>query len=239
MCCCPFGASATRVQLGYGSRSFRIDLNITTLCGCQSSCVDARCSPNAPWRWCELPSYRRDWRRVHHRRRSRHTQQIRNWAAGVRDRWPERGRVSARGGLRMTAFHPTCYQLVDKELSRLLEIVLAGEVVGDRAIAERIVRFLGAVISLHERHIVTGGAEGAWRGVDGVGRGADRTRARCIRRSCSVSPSHSNSCCPQSWTHRRSTRRKIADRRVAEIRRVVMNREDEAVGHRSAESPVS
>ena len=54
----------------------------------------------------------------------------------------------------MTAFHPTCYRLLDEELSSLLEIVLAGEVIADRAIAERLVRFLGAVISLHERHVV-------------------------------------------------------------------------------------
>lgn len=54
----------------------------------------------------------------------------------------------------MTAFHPTCYRLLDEELSSLLEIVLAGEVIGDRAIAERLVRFLGAAISLHERHEV-------------------------------------------------------------------------------------
>lgn len=54
----------------------------------------------------------------------------------------------------MTAFHPTRYRLLNKELSSLLEIVLAGEVISDRAVAERLVRFLGAVISLHERHVV-------------------------------------------------------------------------------------
>ena len=54
----------------------------------------------------------------------------------------------------MTAFHPTRYRLVDEELSSLLEILLAGEVITDRAIAERLVRFLGAAISLHERHKV-------------------------------------------------------------------------------------
>lgn len=54
----------------------------------------------------------------------------------------------------MTAFHSTRYRLLSKELSSLLEIVLAGEVIEDRAIAERLVRFLGASISLHERHEV-------------------------------------------------------------------------------------
>lgn len=54
----------------------------------------------------------------------------------------------------MTAFHPTRYRMIDDELSDLLEIVLAGELIGDRAIAERIIRFLGAMISLHERHEV-------------------------------------------------------------------------------------
>lgn len=54
----------------------------------------------------------------------------------------------------MTAFHPTRYRLLDEELSSLLEIVMAGEVIGDRVTAERLVRFLGAVISLHERHMV-------------------------------------------------------------------------------------
>jgi hypothetical protein len=61
--------------------------------------------------------------------------------------------VFAKEGLRMTPFHPTCYQLLDEELSSLLEVVLAGEAIGDWAIAERLVRFLGAAISLHERHI--------------------------------------------------------------------------------------
>jgi hypothetical protein len=54
----------------------------------------------------------------------------------------------------MTAFHPTCHRLLDKELSGLLETMLAGEVVQDRAIVERLVRFLGAAVSLHERHDV-------------------------------------------------------------------------------------
>lgn len=54
----------------------------------------------------------------------------------------------------MTDFHPTRYRLLDEELSSLLEIVLAGEVIGDRAVAERLVRFLGAAISLNERHTV-------------------------------------------------------------------------------------
>lgn len=52
----------------------------------------------------------------------------------------------------MTAFHPTRYRLLDEELSSLLDVVLAGEVIGDRAIAERLVRFLGAATALHRRH---------------------------------------------------------------------------------------
>lgn len=47
----------------------------------------------------------------------------------------------------MTALHPTCCRLLDEELSILLEIVLVGEVIGDRAVTERLVRFLGAAIS--------------------------------------------------------------------------------------------
>lgn len=54
----------------------------------------------------------------------------------------------------MNAFHPTCHRLLDEELSSLLEMVLGGEAIGDRAIAERLVRFLGATISLHEQHVV-------------------------------------------------------------------------------------
>lgn len=46
---------------------------------------------------------------------------------------------------------PDSFEL-SKELSSLLEMVLAGEVIADRAIAERLVRFLGAAITLHERH---------------------------------------------------------------------------------------
>lgn len=48
--------------------------------------------------------------------------------------------------------HTTRYRLFNEELSGLLDTVLAGEVVSDRATAERLVRFLGAVAYLHERH---------------------------------------------------------------------------------------
>lgn len=46
------------------------------------------------------------------------------------------------------------YRRPHEELSRLVETVLAGEVVRDRPTAERLVRFLGAVTSLHERHVI-------------------------------------------------------------------------------------
>jgi hypothetical protein len=54
----------------------------------------------------------------------------------------------------MTAFHPTRYRLLDEELSSLLEAALVGEVIQDRAVAERLARFLGAATSLHRRHEV-------------------------------------------------------------------------------------
>lgn len=48
--------------------------------------------------------------------------------------------------------HATRYRMFSDELSDLLDIVLTGEIIDDRATAERVVRALGAVVYLHERH---------------------------------------------------------------------------------------
>jgi hypothetical protein len=46
----------------------------------------------------------------------------------------------------------TLHEVYGQELAELLDTVLAGEVVTDRDIAERLVRFLGALVHLHRRH---------------------------------------------------------------------------------------
>jgi len=46
----------------------------------------------------------------------------------------------------------TLYRVFDEELSELLDIVLTGEVISDRATAERLVRVVGALANLHSRH---------------------------------------------------------------------------------------
>ncbi len=46
------------------------------------------------------------------------------------------------------------HQLVDDELQRISDTVLSGEAVLDRAAAERLLRVLGAVVSLHRTHDV-------------------------------------------------------------------------------------
>lgn len=46
------------------------------------------------------------------------------------------------------------YRVFDRELSELLEVVLAGEVVTDRDIAERLVRTVGALVRVHAQHPV-------------------------------------------------------------------------------------
>lgn len=46
----------------------------------------------------------------------------------------------------------TLYQVFGAELSELLDLVLAGEVVSDRATAERLVRSVCALVYLHGRH---------------------------------------------------------------------------------------
>jgi hypothetical protein len=44
------------------------------------------------------------------------------------------------------------YEVYGRELSELLDLLLAGEVVADRAVTERLVRSVGALAYLHERH---------------------------------------------------------------------------------------
>ncbi len=48
--------------------------------------------------------------------------------------------------------HATLYKVFDGELSELLDTVLAGEVVADRATAERLIRTVGALVRLHGQH---------------------------------------------------------------------------------------
>lgn len=48
------------------------------------------------------------------------------------------------------------YRVFGDELSELLDTVLAGEVVSDRAVAERLVRSVGALLELHARHRIDG-----------------------------------------------------------------------------------
>lgn len=46
----------------------------------------------------------------------------------------------------------TIHRVFHDELSDLLDFVLAGDVVADRAVAERLVRVLGAIVTVHEQH---------------------------------------------------------------------------------------
>lgn len=48
--------------------------------------------------------------------------------------------------------HATLYGVYAEELSELLDTLLAGEVVTDRATAERLVRSVGALVRLQQRH---------------------------------------------------------------------------------------
>lgn len=48
--------------------------------------------------------------------------------------------------------HATRYRVFGDELSDVLDLVLAGDAVADRAIAERLVRAMGALLRLQERH---------------------------------------------------------------------------------------
>lgn len=52
-----------------------------------------------------------------------------------------------------SSVHATRYRVFHQELSDLLDQVLAGDVVADRAMAERVVRALGALLRTHERHM--------------------------------------------------------------------------------------
>lgn len=53
----------------------------------------------------------------------------------------------------------TLHRVYEQELTALLETVLAGIEVSDRAVAERLVRALGAILRVHQRHIVNGDAQ--------------------------------------------------------------------------------
>src|SRR5262249_41641841 len=48
--------------------------------------------------------------------------------------------------------HATVYEAYGRELSELLDLLLAGEVVSDRVVTERLVRCVGALLRLHDRH---------------------------------------------------------------------------------------
>jgi hypothetical protein len=48
--------------------------------------------------------------------------------------------------------HVTLYETYGQELSQLLDLLLTGEVVADRAAAERLVRVVGALLRVHDRH---------------------------------------------------------------------------------------
>ena len=50
--------------------------------------------------------------------------------------------------------HTTRYRRFHDELSDLLDIVLAGAIVTDRAVAERLVRWLGVNLRLLDQHLV-------------------------------------------------------------------------------------
>jgi len=48
--------------------------------------------------------------------------------------------------------HTTLYQAYGRELAELLDLLLAGEVVSDRATAEQLVRVVSVLLRLHDRH---------------------------------------------------------------------------------------
>ncbi|MCA1703616.1 MAG: hypothetical protein LC808_10320, partial [Actinobacteria bacterium] len=50
--------------------------------------------------------------------------------------------------------HATRSRMFHDELSDVLDIVLTGEVIDDRVTAERVVRSLGVVVDLHQRHTI-------------------------------------------------------------------------------------
>ena len=50
--------------------------------------------------------------------------------------------------------HATLHRFFGEELSELLDTVLIGDVVTDRATAERLVRSIGALVHLYKRHTI-------------------------------------------------------------------------------------
>lgn len=70
--------------------------------------------------------------------------------------------------------------LIRQDLAALLETVLTGAIGDDRETAERFVRFLGAVVSLYERHAVDR------HGRCGLCRSADHWWQWRRRQPCSV-----------------------------------------------------
>lgn len=48
----------------------------------------------------------------------------------------------------------TLHEVHGQELTELLDTVLAGDVVADRDVAERLVRSIGALVHLHRRHLL-------------------------------------------------------------------------------------
>ena len=58
--------------------------------------------------------------------------------------------------------HLAVSRVFGDELSEILDIVLAGEIVSDRALAERLVRAVGALAHLHGRHPLDTRGRCAW-----------------------------------------------------------------------------
>ena len=76
----------------------------------------------------------------------------------------------------------TLHCVFAQELTSLLDTILAGEAVSDRATAERLVRALGALSHVHQRHVIDayGRCQVCW----GIGRRSWRPWPR--RTECSV-----------------------------------------------------
>ncbi len=64
------------------------------------------------------------------------------------------GKHARRGWAVNRSVPQTLHRVFEQELTSLLDIVLAGDAVPDRATAERLVRALGAISHVHQRHIV-------------------------------------------------------------------------------------
>lgn len=50
--------------------------------------------------------------------------------------------------------HVTRHRVFHQELTDLLDLVLAGDVIADRAMAERLVRAVGALLRIQEQHSI-------------------------------------------------------------------------------------